>query len=186
MKKYLIFSLLPSVLVLLTSCAAGPSRSPSLFADAGPTVHPKLIQHFVGWFSDSGPPAVQTVNVTAAARLRNEFSVDGIKRKGELIYIVTDGGGWFGYEYCGTMGGAIHVLRTEESGGGSGVFKALMLVRETVATNGDLLLTFIQDRRLGDRSAAEVTVEKDQVLVGPYRILRTECEGFTLTVPDTE
>ena len=178
-----------AVLLLALFCGvcaeAGPASG--VFGSAASLVHPKLIRLFSGTMADVGPSAVQTVNVSASAKLGNEYHVADVQRHNSLVYVDDDQSGraWFGYKYLGAMTGQIHVLRTLDCGGGSGVFHDLLLVQEEAAPNGDRLLTFVAQRSLGDRTDASVTVEAERVMVGPGRNRGSgRWDGFVLTLAE--
>ena len=78
-----------AVLLLALFCGvcaeAGPASG--VFGSAASLVHPKLIRLFSGTMADVGPSAVQTVNVSASAKLGNEYHVADVQRHNSLVYV---------------------------------------------------------------------------------------------------
>ena len=86
----------------------------------------------------------------------------------------------FGYEYVGMTKSGIHVLYTSGSGGGSGVFKNLLLLafeydngiscdldKKTIQpTRKRLLLKKLGEIALGDRWDGELKVEGNSIFIG--------------------
>ena len=54
------------------------------FTLQGKPVHPRLVEKFQTWLSDSGPPAVITVDLLAAAQNDNEYYVPDVKVTGRF------------------------------------------------------------------------------------------------------
>lgn len=86
----------------------------------------------------------------------------------------------FGYEYVGMTKSDIHVLYTSDSGGGSGVFKNLLLLafeydngincdldKKTIQpARKRLLLKKLGEISLGDRWDGELKVEGNSIFIG--------------------
>jgi hypothetical protein len=82
---------------------------------------------------------------------------------------------YFKYEYLGVLPNGIHVVRTYECGGGSGVFISLLLVRfaSGMARDGDkcrkrVVMECVGEIGMGDRNYGEVTLEGNGVRIAPY------------------
>ena len=82
----------------------------------------------------------------------------------------------------GKLADGLHVLRTGESGGGSGVFEALLFVRfrtavaylaDGVRRDRQVFMQLVRRYPLGDRDGAEVVIQRGQVVVGKSRYRAT-------------
>ena len=73
------------------SSATQAERDPALekaesqFTYKGRPIHPKLVKQFMGWISDTAPPVVITVDVSAALAARSEYYFDAVQEDGALI-----------------------------------------------------------------------------------------------------
>ncbi len=76
------------------------------------------------------------------------------------------GDGYFQYKLLGVTSKGTHVIRTEVSYGGSGIFTDLLFIR-LEESRGGLWLKCTGDLVLGDRDDSPVTVTGDTVTVGP-------------------
>lgn len=178
-----IVSLL-TVLSLLSGCAFADEPSDSLreaedrFSHNGEPIHPKLLYEFSPWVSDSVPPIVTRVNVSAAFGT-NEYYQGDVSREEDSgrVSAPVGEGHRFTYEHV-AVSNDIHVLRTFSLGtdSGSGQFQALLFVRfcveEAYGAKGMEMseqLFMEAERRvvLGDRDTAEITVTDDAVVIGP-------------------
>ena len=99
------------------------------FTIQGKPVHPLLVEKFQTFLSDSGPPAVITVDLLAATRNGNEYYVPDVKVQDGLVsYRIQEGSG-FAYKWLGTVRPGLHVVETLASGGGTGIFMDLYFFR---------------------------------------------------------
>lgn len=97
----------------------------------------------------------------------------------QSIYISEDNQE-FGYQYMGKTGSGIHILHTYSSGGGSGIFKNIMLIiiesdygivfdsEKSIirTTRPRLLLKKLGEVVLGDRWAGDLKVDGNNIFIG--------------------
>src|SRR6266404_836572 len=115
-------------LSLLSQSAAAPENPDSEFRFHGKPIHPLLIKQFEPWISDARPPITVEVNLTAAWD-SNEYAAGFKTDSNGVVSINLPEGASYAYRHLGRLRDGIHVLRTSDSGGGSGVFEALLFVR---------------------------------------------------------
>ena len=163
------------------------SRPGHEFYFNGKPVHPLLIRKFEPWVSDPRPPIVTELNLTAAWD-SNEYAANFKTDSDGTVSIALPEGGNFSYRPLGTASKGVHILRTFSSGGGSGVFQAVLLLRtqtrvahlaDGVKTSEQVFLQVLRRFPLGDRDDAEVIVKEDRVIIGKSRF-RTEPVELTL------
>ena len=101
------------------------------FTIQGKPVHPRLVEKFQTFLSDSGPPAVITVDLLAAAQNGNEYYVPDVKVQDGVVSVEPKDpeGSTFAYKWLGTVRPGLHVVKTLYSGGGTGVFMNLYFFR---------------------------------------------------------
>jgi hypothetical protein len=119
-------------------------------------------------------PAIAAVDVEGCTESQQHPSAF-TAREG-WIRIGLKGGGWFAYRHLGVSPGGTHVLHTQCSGGGTGVFEDLLLVRfhqDRIQQNGKprnrLLMTSVGSFTLGDRDDGEIRFEGSRIVVGRSR-----------------
>ena len=148
------------------------------FTYKGKPIHPKLIYNFSNWMSDDRPPMVTTVDMVAAYDT-NKYQLSEIEKRNEWWFyknIEMDGDitlyESFGYRWLGKMENGIHVLETGSSGGGSGFFMDLMLIKfseSEVLWEGkkekQLLMSIVGIHSLGDRYEGDIRVYPDKVFI---------------------
>src|SRR5262245_56275825 len=98
------------------------------FRFRGKPIHPLLIKRFEPWISDERPPITVELNLTAAWQT-NEFAGEFHTEADGRVLITLPERSSYAYRHLGVMGDGTHVLRSYDSGGGSGVFQALLFVR---------------------------------------------------------
>ena len=169
--------LLCSLSLLSRAVAENPENPDADFRFHGKPIHPLLIKQFEPWISDARPPITVEVNLTAAWD-SNEYAAEFKTDSNSVVSINLPEGGSYTYRHLGRLGDGIHVLRTSESGGGSGVFEALLFVRfrtrlaylaDGVKHGQQIFLHVVRRYPLGDRDGAEVVVKPDHVIVGKSR-----------------
>jgi len=168
---------LGSLMLLSQAEAADPENPDHDFRFHGKPIHPLLIKQFEPWISDTRPPITVEVNLTAAWD-SNEYA-DGFKTGSNgVASIDLPDGASYAYRHLGRLSDGLHVLRTSDSGGGSGVFEAILFVRfrtslaylaDGVKQGEQIFLQVVRRYPLGDRDGAEVVVERDHVIVGKSR-----------------
>ncbi len=96
-------------------------------------VNPRIIQAFSTWMSDNGDHivAIDLSNAQNSNRFycEKEVKIRQIKKNRDIVSLEGKDNEWFGYMYIGQTTSGVIVLRTMESGGGSGVFNNLMLLK---------------------------------------------------------
>jgi len=167
--------------------AAGQKEVVYSFTQA-PFVNPKVVNDLSTYISDHGDQIV-AINLTDAQG-SNRYSCDVKVRQAAgdkpYVYFQTKDGGEtteFGYRYVGRTASGIDVLFTLESGGGSGQFESLLLVR-TQAERGTWLqpstgraqslvfksrrtvLQKVGELGLGDRWDGSLRIDGDTILIG--------------------
>jgi len=105
------------------------------FSYRGVQIHPKLVNEFQCWISDLNP--VTIVVDVAAASDSNEYSESTYKKGKYFTTKLDDEKTEYGYTRAHTAGDGIHVLKTRESGQGSGVFKQELWVRFEIGSGYD-------------------------------------------------
>jgi len=149
------------------------------FTLQGKPVHPRLVEKFQTWLSDSGPPAVITVDLLASTVNGNEYYEPDVKvQDGVVSFEHKDPeGSSFAYKWLGTVRPGLHVVETFSSGGGTGVFMDLYFFRIYRATGRDekgpyaqILMTLVRTPViLGDRDDGTIKVEPGRVIIGKSR-----------------
>jgi hypothetical protein len=169
-----------------STAAAPPAPVPRLlqevnahFTVQGKPVHPRLVEKFQTFLSDSGPPAVITVDLLAATVNGNEYYEPDVKVQDGLVSIEhkDQEGSSFAYKWLGTVRPGLHVVETFYSGGGTGVFMDLYFFRVYRATGRDekgpydqVLMTLVRTPViLGDRDDTTIKVEPGRVIIGKSR-----------------
>ena len=101
------------------------------FFFGGNPVHPKIIEDMITWISDSGDQTV-AINLEDSQGSNKYNFYEGLSASIEnknLWVKIEHEDGFFSYDFHGVSDNGIMVLGTAENGGGSGVFKKLMLFR---------------------------------------------------------
>jgi len=171
---------------------ARSDREPSF--TAAPFISPRIINDLSTWQSDHGDQIV-AINITDSQGSNRYFGDVETKPDGGGTYVSyrtpSDEPGAaeseFGYTHVGRTASGIDVLRTRDSGGGSGVFEDLLLVKlERSEAGGELrstgrkteTFTFKKARLmirklgaigLGDRWNGNIKITGDQIAIGKDR-----------------
>ena len=187
------------VAVLIAGCgqlAPGrKGRGPILAVDHGfsftkePFIHPNIIQDLSTWLSDTGDQVV-TISLVDAQDSSRYFGevLHTSQPGGRCPYVYTgrrNEGESFGYRYVGMTESGVHVLYTSDWGGGSGVFKDIMLLTiehdyavDCCHWDGLTTLTTIKAEKrrvlvrklgaiaLGDRWDGELSIAGNELHVG--------------------
>jgi hypothetical protein len=141
----------------------------------GAWVHPKIVKEFMPYLSDHENPLVVSIDLGAAAGTNRYF--------GAVKLIGPEHPSWeseekeekesFSYRWIGKLKNGMHVLQTEEWGGGSGTFMSVAVfeLREATAVGEDgkpyrqLLLTIKRVHGLGDRVTPTFKINGNEVSV---------------------
>lgn len=153
------------------------SEANETFTYAGKPIHPMLLREFEGWVSDAGPINL-SVDVSAAEGT-DEYSAPVRQTVAQVTSLDPDAKPqqWYSYERIGVLRDGTQVVVTSQSGGGSGVFKNLLLIRfseiPSNRSNADyqsrLVMSLTDSHTLGDRSRRSIEVLPDRVVIGPRR-----------------
>jgi len=190
---WLRVTVLVFVLILLMGCAAKREAAHLPLTDVcfsfshPPYVHPKIVEDLSSWISDVGDQVV-AINLSdsqVSNRYWGEVLIKDIPGQSPFVYVwgsevEKNHQSLFGYQHIGTTQSGIYVLRTESSGGGSGVFVNLLFLildHETgtsfewdksaaVEKTDRSVLRRVGEAALGDRWDGELRVEGNRVVVG--------------------
>lgn len=147
------------------------------FTYLGQLINPFALAELFPWLSDTlpGPVAVDLAGTTAST---NRYLATVTSQEGGWIWAAkTEHGAEqkFGYKRLGVLTNGAQVLLTEASGGGSGVFTNLLLVKfQSDVEYGDegkrrdrLIIMRVGAISLGDRYSGPIKVEQNQITIGP-------------------
>jgi hypothetical protein len=155
-----------ALLLLYASLAAAGLPWP------GGIVHPGCVRELRTELADSAPivAAVDLEGCSHSNKYPDAAEIDGSTLRWREPE--SEGKGYFQYEYLGALSNGVHVLRTAESGGGSGVFQDLLfvrIVRSAVMADGSPrvrhALTLVGSETLGDRARVTVTLSGAEVSI---------------------
>lgn len=132
-------------------------------------ISPAVIREFMPWQSDPNRFIVRTIDV-AAALDTNRYG-DEVKNNAKGASLALPEGASIQYEWVGRTKRGLHVLLVRESGGGSGHFVSLVVMRLSVGSAVDsggvryptLDLSAERFLGLGDRVAPTVRIEGNVV-----------------------
>ena len=179
--------------LFLLACGAAPQGSNILVESVGwpysfvqaPFVHPRIVEDLSTWLSDGGDQvvAINLLDAQGSNRYSGSIGVNEIDERCPYVYWEPAGErGEFGYEYVGMTESRVHVLYTSSWGGGSGVFKRLMLLTITPDAGIDwneqavlqddrerLLVNKLGEFGLGDRWDGDLRVAGNTLTIGRDR-----------------
>ncbi len=119
-------------------------------------------------------PTVAAVDVEGCKESEQNPAAFTVRDK--WVRIALTDGGWFDYQHLGVPPDGTHVLHTRSSGGGTGIFEDLLLIRfqwDRVRHDSEkrdrLLITSVGSFNLGDRDDGEIRCENTKVFVGRSR-----------------
>ncbi|MGH7213742.1 MAG: hypothetical protein ACREIT_03125 [Tepidisphaeraceae bacterium] len=143
------------------------------FEFRGQPIHPACVMQLGTELSD-GLPIIAAVDVEGCTE--SDQHPAAIAVRDEWVRIDLKDGGRFTYRHLGVSSGGTHVLHTQSSGGGTGIFEDLLLVRfqqdrvrQQTKWRDRLLMTSVGSFILGDRDDGEIRFEQTQVRVGRSR-----------------
>lgn len=179
-KKQLVLMMVIGILLLYHSLAfTGRNidnailEADSQFTYNKQPIHPGLVAEFNPWISDTWKPT--TVSVDIAAKHGNEYSDGDVQvKENAYVYLQKKEGEYFYYKWLGKLNNGLHVLEIGEGGGGSGIFKGIMIVKFEksygLTPEGQkydrLLRSIVRNESLGDRDDGKITVLPDNVILG--------------------
>ncbi len=99
------------------------------FTFKGRPIHPGLVKEFQNWLSDYRPPMTVTLDVGAAYDSNEYGGAVTPGRDGGASISPGDKGERFFYKRLGRLDNGVHVLRTKDKSGGTGIFQTLTFVR---------------------------------------------------------
>jgi hypothetical protein len=186
MIQVLYAAVLTLTAMVLTGCIT-PHQDYASFTHA-PFISPRIIQDLSCWISDQGDQVVAIdLDAQNSNRYAGEPQVKHIQGQNPCVcwqeVTVQEGQTnetQFGYQYVGRTASGIEVLVTSDWGGGSGVFRNLLLLKfeydygiscdwdKGVIRAGKerLLIKKVGEIALGDRWNGELRVEGNAILVG--------------------
>ena len=148
-----------------------------------PFIHPKIIQDLSTWLSDRGDQVV-AINLSDSQASNRYFGDVGVNHTaGQCPFVYTEEKSQrFGYQYIGMIESGVHVLYTSDWGGGSGVFKQLILLTlefdygidccdwdVQTAIRADrkrLLIKKLGEIGLGDRWSGQLSASGNELRIG--------------------
>lgn len=140
------------------------------FTYRGKAIHPRAIKDLRTWVADPLPGPI-AVDVAGTFDTNRYFGDYNIQENGNVFVDLTqeylEDTGWFSYKHLGRLANGLHVLRTFDNGGGTGVFQSILLVECLIdyefKDNGQRRSLLVLRRRgefgIGDRYDGEVTVD---------------------------
>jgi hypothetical protein len=165
------------------SQAAQPTTRPDIerellnFEFNGSSIHPGCVYELRTELSDLLPIAA-SIDLEGCSK-SNRYSVDKpVAWNGMLRFEDAQqlGGGYFAYRHVGSTPTGDHVLVTELCGGGSGIFRDVLVVRfsrdqvfESERKRNRLLMTRVGAFVLGDCDDGKVTLDGDRLTIGRSR-----------------
>lgn len=160
-----------------SASGANSEISEAEFGFHGKPIHPLVIKQFEPWISDARPPITVELNLTAAWD-SNQYAAGFKTDSNGVNSISLPEGETYSYRRLGRLADGTYVLRSFYSGGGSGVFEALLFVqshtRVTYLADGvhqdkQVFLQVVRRFPLGDRDGADVVIQPHRVIVGKSR-----------------
>jgi hypothetical protein len=178
MKKLILF------LVLFVMCVTPLMASEQLdelngkFTYKGKPIHPFLVKEFSNWLSDNRPPIITTVDVIAAYDT-NKYQQGAIEKRDDWWFVEQEekDGEFtqresYGYHWLGKLANGCHVLEVGYSGGGSGFFMDLMIIKFSEGgidwegkKQKQLLMSIVGTHTLGDRYEGKIKVYPDKIVI---------------------
>jgi len=143
------------------------------FTYHGKPVHPRAIKDLTSWVADSlpGPIAVDVAGTFDSNRYFGDYKVQEDGRVFvDLKQDYLDDIGWFAYRRIGRLANGLHVVRTYDNGGGTGVFQSLLLIECLIEfeyrDDGRRKSILVMRRRgefgLGDRYSGKISIDSRQ------------------------
>ena len=157
------------------------------FFFGGNPIHPKIIKELQIWISDRRDQVVSINLVGSQGSNRycciSDIDISSSESRQMIVRVNLEEGGWFAYMFYGTSKNGILVVRTFESGGGSGVFSSLLLLKTKVIfklKNEGNKISKSKKRRiyleklysigLGDREEHKIAIDGDLLVIDGNRV----------------
>lgn len=191
-----------AVLILLSSVVSAQSKATLQkqlvqidkdFTYRGKSIHPRAIKDLTSWVADTlpGPIAVDVAGTFDTIRYFGDYK---IQENGNVFIDLTqeplEDTGWFSYRHLGRLANGLHVIRTFDNGGGTGVFQSILLLECLIdyeyKDNGQRRSMLILRRRgefgIGDRYDGKITVDSkhNRVTINPDK--RNVEKAFTIRI----
>ena len=182
MRKFIKISVIISFFICAIRVFADNGKDCKYTFWEKPYIHPKIIQDLHTWLSDGGDQvvAINLIDSQDSNRYSEEIKIRKIPGGHPFIYTEDEENGMFGYQYIGKTSSGIYILYISENGGGSGVFKNLMLVtiekdKGAYFDESSLKITNSRERliikklgeiSLGDRWNGDLKVEGNKLIIG--------------------
>ena len=163
------------------------------FTYRGKAVHPRAIKDLTSWVADPlpGPVAIDVAGTFDTNRYFGDYK---IQDNGNVFIDLTqrflEDTGWFSYKHLGRLANGLHVIRTFDNGGGTGVFESILLIECLIdyefKDNGQRRSLLILRRRgefgIGDRYDGKITVDtkRNRITINPDK--RNVEKAFTIQV----
>lgn len=140
------------------------------FTYRGKAIHPRAVKDLTSWVADPlpGPVAIDVAGTFDTNRYFGDYEI----REDKYVFIdltqeSIEDTGWFSYQYLGRLLNGLHILRTSDNGGGTGIFQSLLLVECMIdyeyIDNGRRKSILMLRRRgefgLGDRYEGKIFVD---------------------------
>ncbi|MDB5338714.1 MAG: hypothetical protein JWN70_4333 [Planctomycetaceae bacterium] len=142
------------------------------FAEGRRLINPRAILDLIEGFvipTGRGPIGIDVEGSRNSNRYNCEAEYNKERKSAHFDFKKYDPtkSGWFSYQHLGQMANGCHVVETSHSGGGSGIFSALLILEcaieyeygEDGKREGRLVIKRRGEYELGDRYQGEVTLD---------------------------
>jgi len=167
--------LVPVALWAAAACAS--AQAGAGFTFNGKPIHPGCLSEMRALLSDSLPANV-VVDLEGCGYGTNRHFGNVTAEKGLVTWKEEgregghNGAPTFAYRHLGVLANGVHVVQTFESGGGSGIFESLLLLRfendrafEEDHYRRRPLLKLVGERSLGDRAETEIHLKGNEITI---------------------
>jgi hypothetical protein len=141
-------------------------------------IHPRIMQELKGWISDRNQ-TVAAVDLVAANKSNRFYGEFWVRQMDQRVCVGwTDQNQEFSYSHVAASPSGVHMVECCDWGGGSGIFKSLLLLsldQDRSLDNGTsgaftrerILLKTLGSISLGDRYAGKIEYHDGWLTVGP-------------------
>ena len=144
----------------------------------GQVIHPACVMKLGTELADM-LPVVAAIDVEGCTESQQSPAAFAVRHG--WVRIELAGGGWFAYQHLGVSPDGIHVLHTQCSGGGTGVFEDLLMVRfnrdrvrQDNSQRDRLVMTSVGSFVLGDRDDGKIRFDRNRIVIGRSRYRTSE------------